>query len=199
MEFKIRPYHPSDCCALNRICIQTANYGEDPSDQYADPEVIAHMYSGPYAVYEPDLCFILTGDGVPMGYILGTRDSEAFSRRTAAEWFPVLRERYPLPAEDDRSENAGAIRALHRGYHPGPGAEEYPAHLHIDLLASARHGGNGSKLMEVFLTRLRELHVPSVHLGVGGGNTNAIAFYERMGFKRVKEYEWGIIFGMKLV
>jgi GNAT superfamily N-acetyltransferase len=198
MIFKIRPYHPSDFCALNRICIQTADYGEDVSHLYPDPEVIAHVYSAPYAVYEPDLCFILTGDGVPLGYIIGARDSAAFSRRCEAEWYPILRERYPLPAEEDQSDNAHMIRAIHRGYHVGPALAAYPAHLHIDLLEPARHGGNGSQMMAVFLNRLRELHVPAVHLGVGGGNQRGIAFYERMGFQRIEEHEWGIIFGMQL-
>jgi ribosomal protein S18 acetylase RimI-like enzyme len=206
MQFKIRPYHPSDCCALYRICIGTANYGEDVSHEYPDPEVIAHFYAGPYAVLEPELCFILTGDGVPLGYVLGTRDSTVFSQRCEAEWFPVLRERYPLPDPDDPSPSADMIRTIHRGYHAGPEAgyhagpeaADYPAHLHIDILAPGRSSGNGSKMMAVFLDKLRSLQVPAVHLGVGGGNHRAIAFYERTGFHRVKEETWGIIFGMKL-
>jgi ribosomal protein S18 acetylase RimI-like enzyme len=198
MEFKIRPYHPSDFCALNRICIQTADNGEDPSHLYPDPEVISHVYSAPYAVHDPDLCFILTGDNTPLGYIIGTRDSEAFGRWCEAEWYPILRERYPLPPEDDFSENANQIRTIHRVHSPNPAVAAYPAHLHIDTLAPARHSGNGSKLMAVFLNRLRELEIPAVHLGVGGSNARGIAFYERMGFHRVQEASWGILFGMQL-
>ena len=156
------------------------------------------MYAGPYAAFEPDLCFILTGDGAPCGYVLGTRDSAAFSRRTAADWFPILRERYPLPAARMNHQTAHMIRALHRGYHPGPEVADYPAHLHIDILPAGRHSGNGSKMMTIFLNKLRELCVPAVHLGVGSGNQHAIAFYERMGFHVVVEREWGYLMGISL-
>src|SRR5512145_1630464 len=98
MNFKIRQYHPSDLCSVYHICVQTADSGADASHLYPDPELIGHYYAGPYAVLEPDLCFILTNEGVPCGYVLGTRDSDVFAQRCEAEWFPILRERYPLPA-----------------------------------------------------------------------------------------------------
>jgi hypothetical protein len=90
MEFHIRPYHPSDLCSVYRICVQTVESGADGSHLYPDPELPGHHYAGPYAVLEPDLCFILTGDGAPCGYVLGTRHSDEFGRRCEAEWFPLI-------------------------------------------------------------------------------------------------------------
>jgi GNAT superfamily N-acetyltransferase len=198
MEFKIRPYHPSDLSSVYRICAQTADCGADASHLHNDPEVLGHYYAGPYAVLEPDLCFILTCAGVPYGYVLGTRDSDVFSRRCEEEWFPVLRERYPLPAPDDDSPNARMIRTIHQGYHSHPDVVAYPAHLHIDLLPYAVGQGNGRKMMERFLCRLRELNISAVHLGVAKKNERAVAFYKRMGFHIVTEHEWGFFMGMVL-
>jgi ribosomal protein S18 acetylase RimI-like enzyme len=199
MIFTIRPFHPSDLPAIYRICVLTSDDGEDASYKFPEPDLLGHIYAGPYGVYEPDLCFILTADGAPAGYILGARDTQAFNSRCNTDWLPVLRQRYPLPPDEDDSESANCIRHIHSGFEfDHQLAQEYPAHLHIDLLAVGRGQGLGRKMMETFLNRLRELHVPAVHLGVGGQNHRAIAFYRRMGFHAIHEHEWGILFGMNL-
>ncbi len=198
MEFRIRPYHPSDLSRLYDICVQTGDSGRDITSEYPDPDLFGQFYVGPYAALEPDLCFVLTGDGVPCGYILGTRDSDEFRRRTEAEWFPVLRERYPLPAAADKSPAALMIRNVHNGYRPSPDMSSYPAHLHIDLLPYAQGKGFGRSLMEIFVARLRELKVPAIHLGVGRKNSRAVEYYKAVGFQLLGEREWGFFMGRKL-
>ncbi len=134
MGFTIRPYHPSDLVELYRICLRTGASGEDASELYLDPDILWHYYAAPYAVGEPSLCFVLTNDGMPCGYILGTRDSKTFVDWCEHHWFPPLRERYPLPPVDDVSPDARMMRLIHAGYHPPEGLTEFPAHLHIDIL-----------------------------------------------------------------
>lgn len=191
MPFAIRPFHPSDMYALYRVCLLTGDSGEDASALYRDPELLGHYYAAPYAVREPDLCFVLTHDGAPCGYILGTRDSAAFAAWMQAEWLPILRARYPRPAAGDSSPDAQITRLLYGDAGPHPAFAAYPAHLHIDMLPIAQGQGCGPRLMQAFLARLRELGVPGVHLGVGSGNHRAIRFYERAGFERVlSEPSW---------
>ena len=199
MEFAIRPYHPTDLYSLYTICLRTADSGRDATPLYRDPELMGHLFAAPYAVAEPDLCFMLTVDGTPSGYVLGTRDTGAFTRWCATAWFPALRARYPLPAPDDNSPDARAIRDIHRGEpgHPEIIAD-YPAHLHIDILPAGQGQGLGRRMMATFLDRLRALGVPGVHLGVGKRNPGAVQFYERMGFARVIDAETWIGFGMRL-
>jgi len=198
MTIAIRPYHPSDLYALYQICLRTGDSGADATHVYQDPELLGHCFAAPYAVIEPDLCFVLTHAGAPCGYVLGTRDTITFAERCDRDWFPVLRNRYPLPAPDDQSEDADLIRYIHAGKQINPDVAAYPAHLHIDLLPIAQGQGWGRKLIQAFLGRLGALAIPAVHLGVGKNNPRAIGFYERMGFQRVKEYEGGIAFGMQV-
>lgn len=198
MPFTIRPYHPSDLYALYRVCLLTGDHGSDASALYQDPELLGHIFTAPYAVFEPELCFTLTEDGKPCGYVLGTRDSIAFSARCEQDWFPVLRARYPLPEPQDTSPDADLIRYIHAGRHAHPDLGAYPAHLHIDLLPTAQGHGLGRKMIDTFLNQLRALNVPAVHLGVSALNLPAIGFYERVGFHKIKAYEGWVAYGMNL-
>jgi ribosomal protein S18 acetylase RimI-like enzyme len=197
MPFAIRPYHPSDLYALYRICLLTGDSGADASQLYHDPELLGHFYAAPYAVREPDLCFVLTHAGVPSGYVLGTRDTLAFADWCEREWFPVLRERYPDPPPEDRSHDALIARRFYSGRSIDPRVADDPAHLHIDLLPIGQGQGLGQQLMAVFLNRLRELGVPGVHLGVGASNQRAIKFYARVGFEQLQIGPGYILFGMR--
>lgn len=198
MEFKIRNFHPSDLSSLYRICLLTADSGKDGSKQYKDPDLVGQFYTAPYAILEPDLCFVATADEVPCGYILGTRDSQEFYRRCENEWFPVLRKRYPLPDETDTSIDARIIRLIHTGHKPADELLAYPAHLHIDLLPVAQGQGMGRKLIDTFSDRLKSFNVSALHLQVGKANEGAVMFYNKVGFHVIKEYEFSIAYGMKL-
>lgn len=198
MQFKIRPYHPADLVSYYSICLKTGDSGKDATELYKNPDLIGHFYAAPYAFLEPEVCFTLTCDESPCGYIIGTKNSVEFSKRCDAEWFPVLRKRYTIPNEDDESLDAKIIRLIHKGQIVKDEVKDYPAHLHIDLLPIAQGQGLGRKIINTFTDRLKELNVPSLHLEVGKRNEGAVAFYERVGFHRIAEYEFSIAFGMHL-
>jgi ribosomal protein S18 acetylase RimI-like enzyme len=198
MQPEIRPYHPSDLTSLYRICLQTGDSGKDASMKYKDPDLLGQFYAAPYAVLEPELCFVLTCTGRPCGYIIGTGDSQNFYERCEREWFPVLRERYPMPADEDTSADAHIIRLIHKGHVPNPDLSDYPAHLHIDILPEGQGKGMGRKLIETLISALRVRGVPALHLQVGKANANAVQFYQRVGFQVIKEYERAVAFGIKL-
>ncbi len=197
--FAIRPYHPSDLTALYRICLQTADNGNDATHLYADPDLLGHFYAAPYAVLEPDLCFVLTAADVPVGYVLGTRDSAAFYTACENNWFAPLRKRYPLPDPADKTADASLIRALHRGHTPNTDIiAAYPAHLHIDILPAGQGAGGGRQLIMQLVGRLRSLGVAGLHLEVSNSNPNAIGFYQHVGFTLLSQNKYTHIFGMAL-
>lgn len=195
---EIRPYKPSDLDSLYTICLKTGDSGKDATCKYKDPKLLGHLYSAPYAVLEPELTFIVTLDGTPSGYILGTKNSNEFYNRSEAEWFPALRKKYLLPEADDVSPDANIIRLIHNGYVFKKELTDYPAHLHIDLLPNTQGKGIGKRIMQVFIDKLKELNVPALHLEVGKKNLAAVGFYKKMGFHEIVEYEYSIAFGMKL-
>lgn len=198
MKLIIRPYKKSDLPILYEICLKTGDSGKDATTLYRNTFLLGHFYAAPYAVYHPELTFILAKNDVPVGYIIGTSDSQSFHDITEKKWFTPLRQKYLLPKENDDSLDAKIIRLIHQGYIPKPELLSYPAHLHIDILPEGQGQGMGRKLVEIFCNKLIEMKVPAVHLEVGKRNTSAIKFYEKIGFHIIKEYEWSIAYGIKL-
>lgn len=197
MSFEIRPYHISDLTSIYKICLETADSGKDATGLFKDPDLNAHFYAAPYVLFEPEICFVITNNDKPCGYIIGTKDSQKFYEKCERDWFPTLRNRYPLCDENDKSLDARIIKRIHEGQIVKKELLGYPAHLHIDLLPETQGQGFGRKIMGVFINKLKELNIPALHLEVGKTNPGAIKFYEKLGFETIKEYEFSIAFGMK--
>ncbi len=58
--------------------------------------------------------------------------------------------------------------------------------------------GLGRALVERQLTALRARGVPGLYLDVGADNTNAIAFYEHLGFAAVHRLDTSILMARRL-
>ena len=198
MKFEIRPYHNTDLSSIYRICLLTGFNGEDATPYLHDPDLVGHLFAAPYAIFESSLCFILTMNYKPCGYVLGTSDSIMFNDTCEKKWFPELRKRYVLPNKDENTLEANFIRYLHSKQNLPKWTHDYPAHLHIDILPIAQKKGFGSKLIKVFLNQLNCLNVKGLHLIVSKKNQNAICFYKKVGFHELNELEESIVFGQKL-
>jgi ribosomal protein S18 acetylase RimI-like enzyme len=194
---QIRPATLHDLPGAYRVCLLTGDSGRDGTTLFRDPDLLGHVYVGPYIVGQPGTQLVLTdGDGVA-GYLLSADDSRAFEAWAEAEWWPVLRDRYPL--RDDETADADLVRLIHRPVlAPGDVIGEYPAHLHIDLLEQARGRGLGRALMERLLGDLRARGVRGVHMDVAVGNQNAIGFYEHLGFRVLGSDPDGVLMGVRL-
>lgn len=198
MSFDIRKFQFSDLSKVYEICLRTGKSGSDASEMYKDHRLLGHYYAAPYVIVEPDSAFILTKDNIPVGYIVGTKNTVEFKNKCEKLWFPVLRDDYELPLPTDKSPDANIIRLIHKGYLIKKELLEYPAHLHIDILPEAQGKGMGKELMTRFIDHLTQNYVPSLHLEVGKKNIGGIKFYERSGFHIIKEYEHSIAYGIKL-
>ena len=165
-----------DEAALYRICTATAG---SPTD---DPELLGHVYAGPYLRFEPDLVRVIADDHGVAGYVLGCLDTTAFAAALERDWWPALRARYPEGSGTEA--DAGIIRMLHRPQVAPPDLlATHPSHLHIDLLDRVQGGGWGRRLIEWLCAALAERGSRGVHLGVWSGNANAIGFYRHVGFR----------------
>ena len=180
-----------------RVCLLTGDESCDATAIYRNPDLLGHVFVGPYVVGEPDLAFVIADDDGVAGYALATADTRGFEAWAAAHWWPPLREQYP--PRDDGSPDAELIALIHA---PSPASEslvrDFPAHLHIDLLERVRGRGFGRLMIERLLSELRERASPGVHLDVAIGNARAIAFYHHLGFHEVERGEASIQLGMRL-
>jgi len=192
----IRPYRPEDRSAMFDICLKTADAGGDATGMFRDDDLWGLLFAVPYVERHPDLAWIVEADdGRAIGYIVATDDTDAFERWFRDEWWPRFAERFPrrdTPASPEE-------KMIEYGYRRGPGqnpnAEQYPAHLHIDLLPETQGQGLGRRLIETLFAELRSRGVKGLHLGMNPANVGAAAFYERLGMERLPSDEGSRSYG----
>ena len=197
----IRPARTRDVrevAALYDICLRTGADGRDASTLYRDPLLLGEVYLGAYLELAPELAFVLTNDDdAPVGYVLGAADTAAFEDQSETSWWPALAEQYPRDTFPEGTPDARLVNMIHQPSRMDQSViAGYPAHLHVDLLPQGQGGGNGRRLMETLFTALREQNVEGIHLGVSLENTQAIGFYQHLGFTQLTDD--GVFWGMKL-
>ena len=185
MPETIRPFHPSDLPALYRVCLLTGDAGADATGLYRDPDLLGHLYAGPYPIADPGLSFVVVDDDGVAGYIVATADTYRFERWLDSSWYPVLRAQHPLLDDpQDGTRDHVLARTIHEHVPAdAPLFRRYPAHMHIDLLPRAQRKGLGRHLIDTLADALRERGVPGLHLGVDPRNVGGLAFYDRLGFQ----------------
>lgn len=200
----IRPALAMDLPGAYRVCLRTGDAGADGTALFRDPDLLGHVYVGPYIVGRPDLALVATDDEGVAGYCLAVPETRAFEAWCERAWWPALRDRYPADLAAAMraaglAEDAALVDLLHT---PSPAPDEvvrdYPAHLHIDLLERIRGTGTGRALVERNLAALRALGAPGLHLDVAATNVNAQAFYRHLGFEAVLPRGGSLFMGMRL-
>lgn len=188
-EHIIRHARPGDEAGAYHVCLKTGNFGKDGEPFYReDPDALGRIFVGPYLEFEPELAYVLDRGGAVRGYALGALDSRAFYDRYEREWRPRLTARYPAPTGDPAGWTR--VQQVHHLYHhpdytcPEP-YEEFPSHLHIDLLEEAQGRGYGRRMLESVMEDLRERGSPGAHLGASLLNESALGFYRRLGFEEL--------------
>jgi ribosomal protein S18 acetylase RimI-like enzyme len=183
--FNIRRCETRDVDAAYDVCLRTGDNGEDASHAFDDPKALGHIYVGPYLKLEPQLAFVLEDQQGVCGYALGALDSKPFYDAYLNQWLPEIRQRHPEPTCDP-TQWTRTQKVYSDYYHPEIFMPEpynqYPSHLHIDLLPHARGRGLGREMMNVLLAELTAKGTPGVHLGMGATNLRAERFYKKLGF-----------------
>jgi len=193
----IRTSTRADRDALYDVGLRCGDAGQDASDLFDDPRLIGEVYVGPYLALEPATCLTLDLDG-PAGYALGAPDTAAFAAHAEREWWPPLRERYPLDVARRRTDAALVAELYAPPTAPPDVVATYPAHLHIDLLPRGRGQGWGRRLIDELCGRLAAAGSSGVHLTVASSNHSAIGFYERLGFTTVAHLDDADVMAMPL-
>ena len=184
MEPVIRPYRDADYTGISRVCLLTALAGKDATGVYSSDGLVADIFARPYVLLEPELAFVVD-DGQVSGYILGVADTRRFVERYRTEWLPGFAMRYDRPSATTTPDEG----MRHLGFTPErmliDEVDEYPAHLHIDVLPHLQGSGLGRRLIETLVSSLRERGIRGLHLGLDPANTSAAAFYDHLGFQKL--------------
>jgi len=185
----IRNYQPGDQAAAYHVCMKTGDHGADGEPFYQeDPDALGRIYVGPYFAFEPDFALILEDEKGVCGYALAAFDTRQFFDRYEKEWRPRLCQDFPMPDGDPKSWSR--VEQVYYHYHhpsyfsPEP-YQDYPSHLHIDLLARTRGQGLGRRMIETLLERLQLRGSPGVHLELSAVNERAYGFYAALGFQEL--------------
>jgi ribosomal protein S18 acetylase RimI-like enzyme len=193
----IRPASLQDLPGVYRVCLATADSGRDATGLFRNPDLLGHVFVGPYVVGQPDLALVVADSQGVAGYLLAAEDTRAFEAWEETHWWPILREQYPV------TEGEGPDDEVIHLFHTPPRAPDgvvagFPAHLHMDLLARVRGQGYGRALVDRLLATLRERGSPGVHLDVAATNENAIGFYGHLGFVELERGRDSIYMGRRL-
>lgn len=195
----LRPAAPEDRPRLYEICLRTGADGQDATALHRDPHLLGHVYVGPYLAFARDLAFVLEDDDEVLGYVLGVADTAAFERECEERWWPELRRRYPAGTFPPGTPDAAVAGLLHTPPRTDrPVLDDYPAHLHVDLLPAAQGGGYGRRLLAHLFGALEERGAAGVHLGVSARNERALGFYRRLGFTTLQADADGALLGRRL-
>ncbi len=179
----IRPYKETDRDAVRYICLNSD--GPCDADEKGQHFLLT-TYCDYYIEREGHNCFVFADENDhAVGYIL------------CAESFPAFREAFysdfkPRIDPTRTSEHKWAEDSIvpHAQY-----AEQFPAHLHIDLLPEYQGKGIGTQLMHTLFDHLQSKKCKGIMLTVFKHNTGAIRFYERYGFACIGEVAGTIVFG----
>ncbi|MEL6600847.1 MAG: hypothetical protein AAFR40_15110, partial [Pseudomonadota bacterium] len=73
------------------ISLATGDRGGDAAPLYQDPDLIGHIYAGPYLALATGGCRVLVDAEGVAGFAVGVSDSVAFADLLARHWWPALR------------------------------------------------------------------------------------------------------------
>ncbi len=185
MSLTIRPAQLADAPAISAICAETAEAGKAPQPPALAPELVGLLYAIPY-LHGPACVAIVAEDETGVcGYAVGTVNSQAFYTWLNSSWLPAqtLPQLGTEAAPIDR-RFAAAMQRVHIAplWH-----EQYPAHLHLNLLARAQGRGAGKRLMSELSAALAAAGATGIHWGADAMNLGALAFYKKMGYQAYAE------------
>lgn len=184
---KLRVASPNDEAGIAHVCLLTADSGKDASALYSRADLPALIWATPYLHHSLQNCFVVVQDENVVGFIVTTPNTRRFEQWQRISWWPQVETKLKDFRPQTERDHA-ALSAIQSMKRPAPEyADQYPAHLHINLLPEVQGTGYGRKLMMSALDKLKSERVSGIHLGVAEQNANAIGFYDALGFTKIEQ------------
>ncbi len=182
----IKPYEEKYTKDVQQVCINTG-----PKAAATDTKIREYILSAfcdYYIEQEGENCLVLVDENdTAQGYILCAENFKQFRKNFA----PYLR-------KISKCGFGNYIEVIGEVFISGIFSKKYPAHLHIDLNKHCRCGGYGSKMVTMLCDNLKAKGVSGIMLVVGSGNTDAIRFYNKNGFRKIFKAFGGTVMAKEL-
>ncbi|HPG91912.1 MAG TPA: GNAT family N-acetyltransferase [Clostridia bacterium] len=182
---KIRQYKQTDKANLQNICVETTLFPKTEKVR----KWLPIAYNDYYTEKQSEYVFVCADDSdKAVGYVLCAPDEKPFLESMFSEYLPKIKKISFLAYALLKRE----FSIIDKHY------ENYPAHLHIDILPDFQRMGMGRKLIDALMQKLRENKIRGVKLSCSVKNKNAIAFYRKYGFSELGKQGGCVIFGYDL-
>ncbi len=150
----MQPGTVHDLPGVYRVCLLTGAAGADATTLHDDPDLLGHLWAGPYVAFPDAVTRVLHDEHGVAGYCLAVPDTRAFEEWVERVWLPPLRERHPLGSGSTPAD-AAVVERLHHPTSADAGLlAAHPAHLHVDLLPRLQGRGWGRRVVESVLEGL---------------------------------------------
>jgi len=184
-EIIVRPFKTQDRQDVRDIAWQTAFVGNSGTAYFSDPEIMSDFLTRYFTDIEPQSSFVAEANNKVVGYIIGAVNADAMNRVLQAKIAPALFLKALVRGVFLRRKNliflGKVLMSFLKGEFRMPDHfKEYPAVLHINIKEGYRHSGTGARLMEAYLSYLRQNKVPGVCLATM--SEDARLFFQREGF-----------------
>jgi GNAT superfamily N-acetyltransferase len=200
-SFTVRPFLTADRPGVRQI------YGQD---EFARPRLLgkyprmsqylADEASCYYTGYEPETLLVAEAQGAIVGALLGAVNTERYRQIYKRCIRPMLIRQclsgaYGFPIwylavlkTDIASRNLVT---------PEVDLHQYPAHLHIGVLADWRRRGIGTNLMQDYEETLHQKKIPGYHLYASSFHPMGVAFYRKLSLEDLGQFNWRFHDGYK--
>lgn len=194
----LRQAKTSDLPELLRVCLQTGDSGNDATHLHKLTDLVGDIYVAPYVLYEPEFAYALWAESAIVGYLLGVLNTNKFEMELVQTYWPQAKAKYAQVDSGITSSDQDLLNELAKqGFSDPKLLENYPSHLHIDIVASHQGAGYGKSMIAYLLAELKTAESKGVHLHMSSKNDRARAFYKKFGFTEVSENSEDCIMGLK--
>ena len=185
----IRPFEEKDKENVRFVCLNS----EGPCKMTPDEKhYILTTYCNYYIEQEGRNCFVaVDDDDNAIAYIICTENYDAYRKIFLEEYVPRLDEELVVWNFNAKQGAIGST-VLQEKY-----KEEYPAHLHIDVLPEYHRKGIGHMLVNTLKEHLHYKGICGVMLTVGSKNMVGRGFYDKYGFDFLEQVGDDVAYGLK--
>ncbi len=182
----IRPYEPKDKEDVRFICLNSEGPSQDPPKI---EDFVLKTYCDYFIEKEGHNCFVAVDkNDRAIAYVICAENYDRYYKTFIAEYIPRFK-KYNLILR----RRARLSSVLQRKY-----KDEYPAHLHIDVLPEYQRMGVGHQLVDTLCAHLKEKGISGVMLTTGKDNEKGRGFYKKYGFTELEIYKDDVAYGIKL-